>query len=158
MKSILAFSMTLFGLSLWTYAQQNQDRHKCFGLATVANQPVDGDIPVEYCMESVTVNADENDIRVSSKITPEVFTDLKINSILRSGDGKIRFYASKELHNEWSEDCGEGQIVTLVITGQTDARGQVSMNDNFKIITDEKATTDTCKVTPTFTTYRYLVK
>jgi hypothetical protein len=158
MKTKLALFVTLFGLSLWTNAQQSPDRHKCFGLATVASQPVDGDIPVEYCIEAISVNTEDNEITVSTKITPEVFSDMKINSILRSGDGKIRFYASKELHNEWDAECGEGQIVTLVITGQTDARGRVSMNDNFRIITDEKVTTDTCKVQPTFSSYRYIMK
>ncbi|MCC2679910.1 MAG: hypothetical protein K0R29_2486 [Pseudobdellovibrio sp.] len=81
MKTKLALFVTLFGLSLWTNAQQSPDRHKCFGLATVASQPVDGDIPVEYCIEAISVNTEDNEITVSTKITPEVFSDMKINSI-----------------------------------------------------------------------------
>lgn len=161
MKSKITLLLTVIGLSLWTNAQQAppaQDRHKCFGLATVPNQLIDGDIPVEYCIESINLDVEDNDITVSSKYTPQVFEDLKINSILRSSDGKIRFYASKELHNDWTADCGEGQIVTLVITGQTDARGRVAINDNLKVITDEKTSTDTCKVPPSFTSYRYIIK
>lgn len=150
--------LTLFGLSLWCNAQTNPNLHKCFGLATAPNQPVDGDIPVEYCLESISIDPDATEITVSSKITPEVFSDLKINSLLRSSNGRIRFYATKELHNDWKTDCGEGQIVTLVITGQTDNRGRVAINDNLRIITDEKATSDTCKVAPTFSSYRYILK
>lgn len=158
MKLKITVFMTLLGLSPWLNAQQPLDRHKCFGRATLPDQLIDGDIPVEYCLESISVDPDDRQINISSKITPQVFSDMKINSLLRSQDGKVRFYASKEIFSDWNSDCNEGQTVTLVITGQTDTKGNIAINDNLKIITDDKTTTDTCKVQPTMTTYRYNLK
>ena len=157
MKSKLYVATLLFGLSLGLNAR-TPDTHKCFSIAILPGQAVDGDIPVEMCIESITVDMDNSQLSVASDITPQFFSKLSVHSFMRNEEGRVRFYATKEIFRDWKSDCSEGQTVSVVISGQSDANGQVQLNNELRLMTDEKTTSDTCRVQPTTTTYRYVLR
>lgn len=158
MKTLLSFAIVLTGLFAFAGPEDHIQNQKCYGLASSQGTNVDQKIPVEICFETVTVDLALSKVVIYSYFMPEIFADSKVISLIRNTEDTYKFSVSNVLFNRWNSGCGDGESITLFVSGQSDFNGEVNMNQEFKISVEQDLTNDTCHSQPSTTVYDYTLK
>lgn len=118
-------------------------------------QYVPTNVPSQICLETLDINPMNNTISIYSYFYPKFYTNVKLTSLIRITEDNYSFKAESVLFNEWNSGCGDGETVTMHISGLTDFNGSGDISA-LKISVEQDFTNDTCHSEPQTTVFKYV--
>ncbi len=149
----------LTALSAIAGAEDHMQNQVCYAIEISQGAYLPRTLPTEICFESLNVDFDKNQISIYSffPMYSELFMNLKISYLARKNEDGYTFRSKGEFYSDWQSGCGEGESLSLLVSGQVDNYG--SGNIAYQEISVEQAVTpDSCHSQPQLTRYYYKLR
>lgn len=155
---VLLLAVLFLSIAAFAGPEDHLQNQKCYALDVQSGTYVGAHVPAEVCFKSVTVDLVHNEVIFYSYFTPMMFADNKVISLIRNTEDTYKYSVRNTLFEDWQSTCGDGETVTLFISGQSDFNGIADMNQDFKISVEQEITRDNCHSEPRNTVYNYKLR
>ncbi|MFN3454632.1 MAG: hypothetical protein ACK41T_06685 [Pseudobdellovibrio sp.] len=146
---LLAATTSIYALTAYAGPEEHRDAQKCYRNTELKPTYV----PSEICLETLSVNANNDTITAYSYFMEQLFTNLKIDYLARRNENGFRFRSSALIHYDWPS-CAFGELATLHIDSISDNDGVVDIA-YLDIYVKTQQTPNTCNTQPNTKIYKY---
>lgn len=153
MKLILGLSIIFASMVSMAGPEDHISAQVCYYIQKTQYVPTN--VPSQICLETLDVNPMNSTISIYSYFYPKFYTNVKLTSLIRKTEDNYSFKAESILLNEWQSGCGDGETVTMHISGLTDFNGSGDIY-TLEISVEQNFTNDTCHSEPQTTVFKYV--
>lgn len=154
MKTLVSIVVVLSSLVAFAGPEDHMQAQVCYNLNEKQIATKGEHVPVQICIEDISINPEKNVASIYSYFNQKYFQDVKVDSLIRQTEDTYRFQLSSVVFEDWQMICGDGQTVKIIIKADSDFAGAVQ-KDKLTVTVEDEFTNDSCHSPSQTTEYTY---